>query len=408
MPSTGSPLSPIETNGLSSKPVKSIERSQSPPTGFMAVNVRHSIPAEGELRTETAEPARVPPEEMFSSSGQNVTIINGKSIKDASPTVRAELLKQFLTASDREAGLTDDGVRRSSFGPARTGAVQPVVPDGKPRSNSMEMVGVNVAKHPSTVPIPHTPASLMPHVKQSVVERDDGGPFKSEMVSRMESMRRGERVLPPCDRCRRLHMDCLKNLTACMGCTRKHAKCSWKDVRAEELRETASTLEGQDGFAKDKAAPPSAGSTIEVARTADEPSRPQTAISSTSSDVTRRDGITTAKDESRTTVEPVAATGPGGAAFSSATTSSPPPPRAEPAGMTARFDVRPPPIGQHLPPDAATKGGRSPPAPSSSPSSRLDSRKSNHPNDNDEGDRLQALAAQVYRSASQNVRSQEG
>ena len=32
-------------------------------------------------------------------------------------------------------------------------------------------------------------------------------------------------------------MDCLKNLTACMGCTKKHAKCSWKDVVDEELRD---------------------------------------------------------------------------------------------------------------------------------------------------------------------------
>ena len=32
-------------------------------------------------------------------------------------------------------------------------------------------------------------------------------------------------------------MDCLKNLTACLGCTKKHAKCSWKDVTDEELRD---------------------------------------------------------------------------------------------------------------------------------------------------------------------------
>jgi len=89
-----------------------------------------------------------------------------------------------------------------------------------------------------TVPIPNTPSSLLPPPKSSShYERDDGGPFKMEMVSRMEELQRGERVLPPCDRCRRLHMDCLKNLTACMGCTKKHAKCSWKDVKEEELRQ---------------------------------------------------------------------------------------------------------------------------------------------------------------------------
>tara|TARA_R110002003_G_scaffold107_6_gene8982 strand:+ start:11790 stop:12539 length:750 start_codon:yes stop_codon:yes gene_type:complete len=91
----------------------------------------------------------------------------------------------------------------------------------------------------SPVPIPNTPSNLLPAASQrnsQPQEKDDGGPFKAEMVHRMETLAKGERILPPCDRCRRLHMDCLKNLTACMGCTKKHAKCSWKEVREIELR----------------------------------------------------------------------------------------------------------------------------------------------------------------------------
>jgi len=91
----------------------------------------------------------------------------------------------------------------------------------------------------SPVPIPNTPTSLLPAASQRASqqpEKDDGGPFKTDMVHRMESLTKGERIIPPCDRCRRLHMDCLKNLTACMGCTKKHAKCSWKEVRENELR----------------------------------------------------------------------------------------------------------------------------------------------------------------------------
>ncbi|KAF2396413.1 hypothetical protein EJ06DRAFT_585285 [Trichodelitschia bisporula] len=79
-----------------------------------------------------------------------------------------------------------------------------------------------------------------------VPQKDDGGPFKTEMVLRMDSLRRGERVLPPCDRCRRLHMDCIKNLTACQGCTKKHAKCGWRDVRESEVFAAAvGGLEGE-------------------------------------------------------------------------------------------------------------------------------------------------------------------
>jgi hypothetical protein len=67
----------------------------------------------------------------------------------------------------------------------------------------------------------------------------DDGPYKAEMMNRMESIKRGDRVVPPCDRCRRLHMDCIKNLTACLGCTKKHAKCGWRDVHPDELSGTA-------------------------------------------------------------------------------------------------------------------------------------------------------------------------
>lgn len=78
-----------------------------------------------------------------------------------------------------------------------------------------------------------------PSTRASAAERDDGGQFKAEMVARVEALSKGDRVDPPCDRCRRLHMDCLKNLTACVGCTKKHAKCSWKEVKEDELRATA-------------------------------------------------------------------------------------------------------------------------------------------------------------------------
>lgn len=60
-------------------------------------------------------------------------------------------------------------------------------------------------------------------------------PFRPLCQAHMDSLPRGQRVLPPCDRCRRLRMDCVKNLTSCAGCTRKHARCHWRDVSREEL-----------------------------------------------------------------------------------------------------------------------------------------------------------------------------
>ena len=55
------------------------------------------------------------------------------------------------------------------------------------------------------------------------------------MAARIEKLQRGDTIYPPCDRCRRLKFDCAKHLTACSACTKKHAKCSWKDVNEGEI-----------------------------------------------------------------------------------------------------------------------------------------------------------------------------
>lgn len=60
-------------------------------------------------------------------------------------------------------------------------------------------------------------------------------PFRPLCQAHMDGLIRGQRVLPPCDRCRRLHMDCVKNLTSCAGCTKKHARCHWRDVSRDEV-----------------------------------------------------------------------------------------------------------------------------------------------------------------------------
>lgn len=220
--STPSSTMHAEANGSTARPFRSVE-TPSPPMGFTAVNPRHSI----------SEAAKPPPEDLFPGPGTgNVTYINGRSIKGASETERAEMMKKFMSSGEHEPS-GHDPMRRSSMGSSSRTQMQ-VQTDPRPRSGS-----IDYRDRSSLVAIPSTPSQLMPQVKSPFLERDDGGPFKSEMVSRMESMHRGERVLPPCDRCRRLHMDCLKNLTACMGCTKKHAKCSWKDVRPDELHELA-------------------------------------------------------------------------------------------------------------------------------------------------------------------------
>ncbi|KAI9653560.1 MAG: hypothetical protein M1831_005942 [Alyxoria varia] len=76
-------------------------------------------------------------------------------------------------------------------------------------------------------------------------------PFRAAILARLETLPRGHRIYPPCDRCRRLKMDCVKNLTACTGCTKKHAKCAWKGVSEDEVRgfrDVVVAKEVQEGF----------------------------------------------------------------------------------------------------------------------------------------------------------------
>ncbi|KAJ4987097.1 C6 finger domain-containing protein, partial [Stagonosporopsis vannaccii] len=176
----------------------------------------------------------------------------------ASSTTRHDLLAKFHTVNDRRSSSQNvngaQDARRPSAGPHTSSHPSTPVanpPRAPPKSAEAQAPPPpNHARPPqlneaelqsmmnSPVPIPNTPSNLLPAASQRAsqpAEKDDGGPFKAEMVHRMESLGKGERILPPCDRCRRLHMDCLKNLTACMGCTKKHAKCSWKEVREGEL-----------------------------------------------------------------------------------------------------------------------------------------------------------------------------
>ncbi|KAK3681868.1 hypothetical protein LTR37_020798 [Vermiconidia calcicola] len=82
-------------------------------------------------------------------------------------------------------------------------------------------------------------------------------PFRPLCQAHMDGLPRGQRVLPPCDRCRRLRMDCVKNLTSCAGCTKKHARCHWRDVSRDELGALDHLMES--AYANSATSPPNAG-----------------------------------------------------------------------------------------------------------------------------------------------------
>lgn len=192
--------------------------SVSPSSGFVAVNSRQN-----DQESYAHELSR--------------TAINGASAHGASEATRAELLGKFFTTNERSVPVVEceQSSRRTSIAaPRNSSAKSRNIKPATAEPIDFASILLNSA---SPVPIPNTPSSLLPYSKPASERYDDSGPYKAEMVNRMDVLQRGDRIVPPCDRCRRLHMDCLKNLTACMGCTKKHAKCSWKDVNDEELRD---------------------------------------------------------------------------------------------------------------------------------------------------------------------------
>ena len=66
------------------------------PSGFVAVNAHRP---EGEHTEENPLSSQF----LFAQSTDNVTMINGQSIKGASPTTRADLMKRFFSTADRHA-----------------------------------------------------------------------------------------------------------------------------------------------------------------------------------------------------------------------------------------------------------------------------------------------------------------
>lgn len=197
------PTSSTTLNGLP-PPRKDLpaRSSPSPTTGFVAVNTSRP--------TADAGSASLP---------ERVLDHNPKP--PPSQAVHADLLRRFSSTQHQHQTVSSHQSPHSAPKPSS----KPSTPAARPAGS----------QH-------HTPGSAAYHTGSSkkgfsTPSAADDGPYKALMLAKMEHLDKGDRVTPPCDRCRRLGMDCRRNLTACMGCTRKHAKCTWLDVREGEMDE---------------------------------------------------------------------------------------------------------------------------------------------------------------------------
>ncbi|PNP40168.1 hypothetical protein TGAMA5MH_07823 [Trichoderma gamsii] len=67
--------------------------------------------------------------------------------------------------------------------------------------------------------------------------------YRALVLKKTDTINKGDVIFPTCDRCRRLRLQCVKHLSACRGCTKKHARCSWRNVTDEEAEIVRHQLE---------------------------------------------------------------------------------------------------------------------------------------------------------------------
>ncbi|KAH9905322.1 hypothetical protein F4778DRAFT_702348 [Xylariomycetidae sp. FL2044] len=129
--------------------------------------------------------------------------------------LHADLLQQFLAVP-----TTQRFSSVSSVPPTPVGLVSTASSTPRASMQQQTMLG-------SSRPSPGFPVEAV--VKD--VEEEN----RALVTARIEKLARGDVIHPPCDRCRRLRTQCIKHLTACQGCTKKHARCVWKGLTEEEV-----------------------------------------------------------------------------------------------------------------------------------------------------------------------------
>lgn len=154
-----------------------------------------------------------------SASSSNFSAVNQVRPPGASPTydLHADLLQQFLAPAPPPSSHRLSSV--SSVPPTPSALT---TASSTPRASMQQQVFMS-----SSRPSPGAPPEP--------AMRDQEEENRALVTTRIEKMVRGDVINPPCDRCRRLKTQCIKHLTACAGCTKKHARCVWKALTEDEI-----------------------------------------------------------------------------------------------------------------------------------------------------------------------------
>ena len=155
-----------------------------------------------------------------SARAQSSNNIGRLPAQAASYDLHADLLRQF-TSAPSSLNLS----RSTSAGESSGLHLAPVSPPvNSPRHHQHRLSNHSM----------RSPASLPPDSATLMAAESRGEILRGLMNLTADRLSKGDIITPSCDRCRRLRLSCVKHLTACQGCTKKHAKCSWKSVTDEE------------------------------------------------------------------------------------------------------------------------------------------------------------------------------
>lgn len=150
--------------------------------------------------------------------------------------LKSDLLRQFAATSSTLARPGSARLHHNSISLPST----PVIQQGHPTSNTRPAI------QPIHVSRASPAASAEPQPPKSATKDDDdpSSIHRPLITARIEKLAKGDPINPPCDRCRRLRVQCIKHLTACQGCTKKHAKCAWRTVTEDEVAVLKGELPG--------------------------------------------------------------------------------------------------------------------------------------------------------------------
>ncbi|KAJ4386197.1 hypothetical protein N0V93_009090 [Gnomoniopsis smithogilvyi] len=185
-------------------------------------------------RTSTLSPATHHSSFVAHNQPQRAQASRSNSTYD----LKSDLLRQFATTASPLARPGSARLNHVSLSMPST----PVIQQGQPNTSA----NTRPAIQPIHVSRGSPAASAEPQPPKSATKDDDdpSSIHRPLITARIEKLTKGDPITPPCDRCRRLRVQCIKHLTACQGCTRKHAKCGWKTVTDDEVAVLKGELPG--------------------------------------------------------------------------------------------------------------------------------------------------------------------